>query len=126
MKTSNKILWGSLISIFGICIIFLIALRLTLSGDMEAAGESKPKAAMASRSIAIKDFIGIDLQGHWKAKVIQSDTAQITVKGPEDLLDSLSTNRFGDTLKLKMAEDSRNKRRLHLTVTMPKLHTFQT
>ncbi|MCP4024417.1 MAG: hypothetical protein GY729_21420 [Desulfobacteraceae bacterium] len=126
MKTSNKILWGSLIGIFGICVIFLVALRVLLNGHFEPSDKPTIEGPIGSRKITMTDFSGIDLQGNWKAEVVQGDKEQIIIKGPEDLLAGLFVNRLSDSLSLHMAKDRSNKRKLTLIVTMPKIHAVQT
>jgi len=126
MKTSNKILWGSLAGLFGITVIFLAAMRMLLGGSPQPAAETIRDAGHGSREIAMVDFVGLDLQGHWHAQVVQGRTERITVEGPEDLLAALSVRRRGESLTLQMARQRHNARKLNLAVTMPVLHSLRT
>ena len=126
MKTSNKMLWGSLVGFFGITVIFLVALRILLGGNSEPAGGTVPDAAYGSREIAMADFAGVDLQGHWQAEVVQGPQEHIAVEGPEDLLAALSVRRRGESLALEMADQRHDARKLHVAITMPVLHALRT
>jgi hypothetical protein len=126
MKTSNKILWGSLGGLFATCVIFLVALRVLLGGDLEANQAPERHAAYVTREIAMVDFTGVELEGNWRAELTQGPGERITVEGPEDLLSTLSARRRGDALLLQMSKGRRDTRKLHLSVTMPALHSLRT
>ena len=90
MKTSNKIVWGSLVGLFATTVMFLVALKIILGGDLEATGETIRDTTYGSREIAVEGFTGVDRKGHWRAEFVQGAKEQIAVEGPENLLAVLS------------------------------------
>lgn len=126
MKTSNKILWGSWGGLLGIALLFLVALRLLLGGNVESHDEPLRKAVHGLREIAMVDFSGVDLQGHWQAEVVQGAQEQILVEGAEDLLAALFVRRRGDSLALQMSKQPRDARKLRATITMSVLRSLRT
>lgn len=126
MKTSNKIVWGSFVGLFAITVMFLVALKIFLGGDLEATGEAIRDTTYGSREIDVQGLTGVDLKGHWRAEIIQGTKEQMVVEGPEDLLAVLSVSRRGTLLALHLPKQDKDAGKLHVTVRMPDLHTLRT
>ncbi len=122
MKTSNKIVWGSLTGLLGITTVFLIVLKVLLSPNLEANDVADKKEAYASREIAMAGFTGIDLDGLWHAEILQGPKEQIVVEGPEDLLKTLLADQRGEFLVLKMIRQGKDARKLNVAITTPVLY----
>lgn len=125
MKTSNKILWGSLGGLFGTTVILLIAARIMLSGDPEETGVPISDVDQGSRVVAMVDFTGVELRGNWRAELKRGPEEHILVEGPEDLLSTLWVRRKNHSLVLQMAEQRQDNRKLNVTITMPDLQDLK-
>ena len=122
MKTSNKILWGSLGGLFLVCVIFLYVLRALLGGNPDPVNTVARNGAIGTREIDMSDLAAIDLQGNWKVKLIQGPDPVASVKGAQDLLETLSVHRRGESLALRMPRQRNDKRKLTLTATLSELN----
>jgi hypothetical protein len=122
MKTSNKILWGSLGGLFLVCVIFLLVLRALLGGSSEPVNAAARDGAIGTREIDISDLAAIDMQGNWQVKLICGPSPVAIVEGAQDLLETLSVNRRGDFLALQMPKQRNDKRKLTLSATLPELN----
>jgi len=120
------ILWGTFIGVFGVCVAVLIAVRLSMPGQPDLKGTSTQKKEIRVKEITMTDFTGIDLKGNWRARIIRGDKEKIRVKGPEDLLAGLSVTRQGHSIKIHMAKQIKDKRRLGLDMTLPMLQAIKT
>ena len=122
MKTSNKILWGSLGGLFLVCVIFLLALRALLGGSPEPVNAAARDRAMGTREIDMSDLAAIDMQGNWQVKLIHGPNPVAIVQGAQDLLETLSVRRRGEFLALRMPKQRNDKRKLTLSATLPELN----
>jgi hypothetical protein len=122
MKTSNKILWGSLGGLFLVCVIFLLVLRALLGSNPEPVNAAARDGSMGSREIDMSDLTAIEMQGNWQVKLIHGPGSVAIVKGAQDLLETLSVHRRGDYLALRMPKQRNDKRKLTLSATLPELN----
>ena len=126
MKKSNQILWGALAGLFGVCVFFLIVVRLMLGGNGASADQPVHRSSDGVFEVDITGVTGIDLRGHWQAEVVQGPQEKIVVHGPDDLLSSLTVRASGGSLVLEMDKNRREKRRLRVSATLPVLNTLRT
>ncbi len=126
MKTSNRILWGSFAGLLAVPLIFLVALRVSLGTPAEADSPAPVSGARGSRQIAMVDFTGLELQGHWEVEVSFGETENVVVEGAEDLLAGLSVRRRGNALSLEMSEPHRDTRKLRASIVCPALDSLWT
>lgn len=126
MKKSNQILWGALTGLFGVCVIFLIVVRLMLGGNGASADQPVHRSSDGVFEVDITDVTGIDLRGHWQAEVVQGPQEKIVVDGPDDLLSALTVRTSSGFLVLEMEKNPREKRRLRVSATLPALNTLRT
>jgi hypothetical protein len=122
MKTSNKILWGSLGGLFLVCVIFLLVLRALLGSSPVPVNATARYGAMGSREIDMSGLAAIDMQGNWQVKLIHGPDPSATVEGAQDLLETLFVQRRGDFLALRMPKQRNDKRKLTLSATLPELN----
>lgn len=122
MKTSNKILWGSIGGLFLVCVIFLLVLRALLGGNPDPVNAEARYGAMGSREIDMSGLAAIDMQGNWKVKLIHGTGPDAMVEGAQDLLETLSVHRRGEFLSLHMPKQKNDKRKLTLSATLPELN----
>ncbi len=122
MKTSNKILWGSIAGLFLVSVIFLLVLRVLLGHNPEPVNAAARNEAMGTREIDMRDLAAIDVQGNWQVKLIHGPGPVAIVRGTQDLLETLSVHRRGDILTLRMPKQRSDKRKLTLSATLPELN----
>ena len=122
MKTSNKILYGSLGGLFLVCVIFLLVLKAQLGSSQDPVNASARYEAMGSREIDMSGLTAIDVQGNWQVELILAPGPVATVKGAQDLLETLSVHRRGEFLSLRMPKQKNDKRKLTLSATLPELN----
>lgn len=125
MKTSNKIIWGSLGGLFLVCVIFLLVLRALLGGKPDPVNAEARYESMGSREIDMSGLAAIDIQGNWQVKLIHGSGPVATVEGAQDLLETLSVHRRGEFLSLRMPKQRSDKRKLTLSATLPELNRLQ-
>lgn len=126
MKTSNAIVCGSLAVVFMFCVAMLIMIRLFLEDPSDHDGVSVKRTEIGLKAIPNTGFTGINLEGNWKASIVQGDKEQVQVKGPEDLLAVLSVTQYGNEITLHMPKERNDNRRLNLTMTLPAIQTLRT
>ena len=122
MKTSNKILWGSLSGLFLVCVIFLLILRAMLGANPDPVKAAASVEAMGTREIDMSDLAAIDMQGNWQVKLFHGPDPVAIVEGPQDLLETLSVHRRGEFLALHMPKQRNDKHKLTLSATLPELN----
>lgn len=125
MKTSNAIVLGAVTGILGICIVLLTMIKFSMGDHFRHGDVSFQSTETGLKEIAMIDFTGVELKGNWRARIVQGDKEKIQVEGPEDLLSVLSVYRHGDAMTLHMAKQKNDKRKLHLSMTMPLLNALR-
>jgi hypothetical protein len=124
MKTSNKILWGSLGGLLLVCMVLLVVLRVMLGSHPEPDNAVVRDGAMGTRQIDMTDCTAINLQGNWQVELIHGSDPTAGVEGAQDLLETLSVSRRGEFLVLRMPKQRHDKRKLTLSATLPELSSL--
>jgi hypothetical protein len=122
MKTSNKILLISGSSLIGIVIVFLLIFRLTLGNSITTERIKDSEQTTVAREFPLAGFTSIEFNGQWEVELIRGDTIQVKVKGPGDIVESLSVKKRARTLILDTDKKWRHsKRKMTALITMPSL-----
>jgi putative autotransporter adhesin-like protein len=122
MKTSNKILLISGSSLIGIVIVFMLIFRLTLGNSIVTERLKDSDQSTVFREFPLAGFTSIEVSGQWEVELISGDTIQVKVKGPGDLVESLSVKKRARTLILSTDKKWRHsKRKVTALITMPSL-----
>lgn len=100
-----------------------IALLVPLAACAASARDDVPQGA--SRTFAVRDFAAVDLRGSDDVDIKLASEFSIRAIGPEKVLDQLSIERVGDTLRIGRKKDGNwhwgQRKGAHIYVTMPRI-----
>ena len=121
MKTSNKILSISILTILLIISLLIIASRIII---IRNAGRPKDfsDSNTISKTFDLRGFNTIECSGAWQIEVIQGDNYRVSVVCPEELADDVNVHTWGDILTLDNIRKWRHRRSpFRAIITMPDL-----
>jgi len=125
MKVSNKILSGALLGVLGIGILILLVVKFSLDDRLSHKKPSVKSSEIGVKEIKLAGFKAVVLKGNWQVRIVQADEETIRVEGSEDLLADLLVHHKGSLVELHIPEHKKDKRKLFLDVTMPRIKSLK-
>lgn len=122
MKKSNQLLGAVIMVPFIIILVIVIYFRVLISSDHVESDQdySDYSRETITERLDFKDFTEIDLRGSWKAEIVQGDSFNVAIVGPENRVKRVRSHIVGNSLYLSESKFRRSSgSKLDLEITLP-------